>query len=142
MGASHCGIVRAERLLCNCFEESNERKEITRLGAADVGTHRVEACGLANSLAKEVGMDPVFKDIAMPSKPVVEETVGFDLANAELPDEDIPLGEIGMEAHDHERTGAMTDAFVHQGEDGSGDWLDVALEDTVDQSDDFADADA
>lgn len=77
MGAAHCGIVKAERLLCICFKKRNKQKEITRLGASDLGTHRIEACRLANSLAKEVGMAPVLKDLAMPSKPIVEEKIGF-----------------------------------------------------------------
>ena len=78
----------------------------------------------------------------MPRKPIIEETIGFDLANVAGHDDDQVPAEIGEPADDYDRTGTTTDDFVYEGNDGSGNWLEMALEDTSDPSDDCADVDA
>ncbi|CAB9530887.1 hypothetical protein SEMRO_3097_G343660.1 [Seminavis robusta] len=75
------GIARAARVVGDHYEQSNDRKKVTRLLEPEKLTHRTEKLYLLNSVAKSCGFFdeklPV-KEVFCPDEFPVKEYIGFE----------------------------------------------------------------
>ena len=80
--ATHIGIVRADRLMCNFFERKNQDKCVVRLGDDDNGIYETERHLIINSYAASLGYDKStlpFPRVAAPTvcRTAPKEYMGF-----------------------------------------------------------------
>jgi hypothetical protein len=68
------GIHRAERVISDHYEQSNDRKKVSRLGEHQLCTHRTEKLYVLNSIAVELG----FKEDQLPVKEAVSIPTSID----------------------------------------------------------------
>jgi len=76
------GLTRAEKLLHNYFEASNDKKRVSRLGEEPEVTSRTESLQALHGLASRCGFDDKDLDFKLPSYPhsidAVKENIGFE----------------------------------------------------------------
>ena len=84
--APSVGIARAERVIDDFYEMSNDRKLVNRLGMKEQPTYRTDKLLFLNSLARSCGFDDAQLpfEVSYPPPPPLEEYMGL---NFELPQE-------------------------------------------------------
>jgi len=89
LDAPSVGIARAERIIDACYEMSNDRKMVKRLGMKEQPTYRTDKLLFLNSLAQSCGFQQAQLpfDVSYPPSPPIEEFMGMSF---ELPDEFLP----------------------------------------------------
>ena len=89
LDAPSVGIARAERIIDDCCEMSNDRKMVKRLGMKEQPTYRTDKLLFLNSLAQSCGFQQAQLpfDVSYPPSPPIEEFMGMSF---ELPDEFLP----------------------------------------------------
>jgi hypothetical protein len=70
LDAPSVGIARAERVMDDLYEASNDRKKVNRLGEQEKPTYRTEKLLFLNSIANSAG----FTDVDLPFQPSVVST--------------------------------------------------------------------
>ena len=77
--SSRIGVGTARRGIWSYFDRRNADANVRRRGAEDYETDNIESLALVNSLAKDNGYGLPFPDVSIPSNPLTEEKMGFDL---------------------------------------------------------------
>ena len=95
------GIARAERIIDDCYEMSNDRKMVKRLGMKEQPTFRTDKLVFLNSLAQSCGFKDAQLpfDVSHPPSPLLVEYMGMSF---ELPEEFLPSKSAEEEEDDEE----------------------------------------